>query len=83
MTVHWLYKKYQILFWTKQILLTIFLIAVCGIPFYIFVRPEGETFKWSIPRLMICLGVVGLCYKIIPVIRREVEKSEKYLKSHG
>jgi hypothetical protein len=78
MSPYWLYKKYQALFLTKQVLLSIFLISVCGIPFYIFIRPEGETFKWSIPRLMICLGVVGLCYKVIPLVRRKMAETEKY-----
>jgi len=66
--------KYQALFLLKQILLSIFLIAVCGIPFFLFIRPEGESIRWNIGRVAICLAVIIACYKIIPLIRKKLKE---------
>lgn len=80
MTTYWLYKKCQVLLVIRLILSAILFVSFLGVPFYLSVRPEGETYKWSIPRLMICLAVAGLCYKVIPLVRRKLTKTQSLLK---
>ena len=58
----------------KQILLSIFLIAVCGIPFFLLIRPEGASIRWNITRIVICLVVIIACYKIIPLVRKKLKE---------
>jgi len=74
MNRYWIKKKYQALLLLKQILLSIFLVAVCSIPLFLFIRPEGEGIRWNIIRIVVCLAVIVACYKIIPLVRKKLKE---------